>query len=231
MKSLLTWRCGQENPSKPIRGAPGEAGDCVKQEGARKANSIQECPEEAPCLVLGPSSSPHVVPTLLVPTLAARVAGAPQNREGSRVVTMSAGGRCCEFLHPCRSEGCLTARASVRCPAARAGLRPLPALPVGEQSHSSRKPPQGHAVTSPGPVGSHTSVMKDTAQQGGHLGTWNLLPHIHPAVIPPALHLLTSRSSNPGPGPRFPRHTVTCVHTLPNLKFQAVDTHSKLFTE
>lgn len=111
MKSLLTWRRGQENPSKPVRGGPSEAGECVKQEGAEKANRVLECPKEAPCLVLDPSSPPRVVPTLLVPTLAARVAGVPQNREGSRFVTMSVGGRCCEFLRPCRSEGCLTARA------------------------------------------------------------------------------------------------------------------------
>lgn len=221
-----------ENSSKPIRGGPGEAGECVKQEGAGKANSVRECPEEAPCLVLGPSSPPSVVPTLLVPTLAARVAGAPQNREGSRFVTMSAGGRCCEFLRPCCSEGCLTARASVRCPAARAGLGPLPALPVGRAVTFVEKAPSRTRCHQP-----RTSGQPRLSHEGHRTAGRPLGDMAPPPPHPPSRYTASPPPSNqpkqqPGARPSFSQaHGDMRTYITPNLKFQAVDTHSKLFTE
>lgn len=186
------WRCGQENPSKPVRRGPSEAGECVKQEGAGKANRVLECPEEALCLVLGPSSLPRVVPTLLVPTLAARVAGVPQNREGSRSVTMSAGGRCCEFLRSCRSEGCLSAKVLSAARLYGRDSGPCQHFLWGEWSHLSRKPLQGHAVTSPDRWG-----RPRLGQEGHHTAGRPLGDMAPPPPSPPGRYTASPPPSNP----------------------------------
>lgn len=156
-----------------------EASECVKPEGAGKAHSNLDCPSEGPLLSAGcPSSPPRVPHTLLVPTLAAHVAGVPSEQEREADVFTASAAGALRFLHSCRFGGCLAAEPSVL-PGCAGAMQAPASTPAGERSHLSRKPLRGHAVTSPGPLG-----RPHLGHEGDRTGMWHLLPRVHPATGP-----------------------------------------------